>query len=44
MTIIPQDPVLFTGSIKTNLDPNNQYTDEELEECLKKVGLWDQIK
>lgn len=44
MTIIPQDPTLFTGTIKENIDPFNKYTDEEIAESLKKVSLWDQIK
>ncbi len=44
VTIIPQDPTLFTGNIKENIDPFNEYTDEEIAECLKKVSLWDQIK
>ena len=27
ITIIPQDPVLFAGSLKMNLDPFEQYPD-----------------
>lgn len=33
-----QDPVLFTGSMRKNLDPFNQHSDEELWNALQEVG------
>lgn len=39
ITIIPQDPTLFTGTIRTNLDPFNQFTDEQIFEALTRVNL-----
>ncbi|XP_061829600.2 ATP-binding cassette sub-family C member 4 [Nerophis lumbriciformis] len=39
MSIIPQDPVLFTGTMRKNLDPFNQHTDEELWNSLQEVQL-----
>ncbi|KAI0433041.1 multidrug resistance-associated protein, partial [Xylaria sp. FL1042] len=39
ITIVPQDPTLFTGSIRTNLDPFDLYTDEEIFSALRKVHL-----
>ena len=30
LSIIPQDPIMFEGSIRTNLDPLGEHTEEEL--------------
>lgn len=39
LTIIPQDPVLFSGTIRENLDPFNERTDEECLLALRRVNL-----
>ncbi|EFA77181.1 hypothetical protein PPL_12389 [Heterostelium album PN500] len=44
MSIIPQDPVLFAGTLRYNLDPFDTATDEELWEVIERVHLSDKIK
>ena len=37
--VITQNPVLFTGSLRMNLDPFEQYGDKELWDALEEVNL-----
>jgi ATP-binding cassette, subfamily C (CFTR/MRP), member 1 len=37
--IIPQNPVLFSGSIRSNMDPFDEYTDEQIMSALEKCGM-----
>uniref|UniRef100_A0AAQ4QV97 ATP-binding cassette, sub-family C (CFTR/MRP), member 3 n=1 Tax=Gasterosteus aculeatus aculeatus TaxID=481459 RepID=A0AAQ4QV97_GASAC len=39
LTIIPQEPVLFSGTLKMNLDPFEKYSDEELWGALQQSHL-----
>lgn len=39
LSIIPQDPVLFQGSLRSFMDPMDSYTDAELWHSLDHVGL-----
>ena len=41
IAVIPQDPCLFQGSVRSNLDPFGDYTDDRLHEVLRRVGLYE---
>ncbi|XP_051166811.1 ATP-binding cassette sub-family C member 4-like [Leptopilina boulardi] len=43
ISIIPQDPVLFSGTIRRNLDPFNEFPDRLLWEVLEEVELKEAI-
>ncbi|NWY57630.1 MRP7 protein, partial [Chionis minor] len=43
LAIIPQDPFLFSGSIRENLDPQGKRTDAELHEVLEQCHLQDAV-
>ncbi|XP_058800144.1 ATP-binding cassette sub-family C member 4-like isoform X2 [Phymastichus coffea] len=44
ISIIPQDPVLFSGTLRHNLDPFNEFPDELLWKVLEEVELRDSVK
>jgi ABC-type multidrug transport system fused ATPase/permease subunit len=44
ITIIPQDPVLFSGSLRMNLDPFNSYSDETVWRSLELSHLKSFVK
>lgn len=39
LSIIPQDPVLFSGTLRKNLDPFGDFSDDELWQALNEVEL-----
>ncbi|KAK3053818.1 Transporter of the ATP-binding cassette (ABC) [Extremus antarcticus] len=39
IVMVPQDPTLFTGTIRSNLDPFGLFTDEEILTSLRRVQL-----
>ncbi|KIW17671.1 hypothetical protein PV08_04866 [Exophiala spinifera] len=39
LSIIPQDPTLFRGTVRSNLDPFNEHADLDLWAALRKAGL-----
>lgn len=43
LSIIPQDPVLFSADVRYNLDPFRQCTDDEVYEVLDRVHLREMV-
>lgn len=39
LAVIPQDPVLFSGTIRSNLDPFDEFSDIQLRQALARVHL-----
>ncbi|XP_060872041.1 ATP-binding cassette subfamily C member 4-like isoform X2 [Metopolophium dirhodum] len=44
LSIIPQEPVLFSGTMRTNLDPFDEYSDHALWNALDEVELKDFVE
>ncbi|CBI30982.3 unnamed protein product, partial [Vitis vinifera] len=44
LSIIPQSPILFSGTVRFNLDPFNEHNDADLWKALKRAHLKDFIR
>lgn len=44
VTIVPQDPILFSGALRRNLDPQATKSEEEIFEVLRRTGLDELVK
>ncbi|XP_049933313.1 putative ABC transporter C family member 15 [Nymphaea colorata] len=44
LSIIPQDPTMFEGTIRGNLDPLQQHTDMQIWEALEKCQLGETVR
>jgi ATP-binding cassette subfamily C (CFTR/MRP) protein 10 len=44
LSIIPQDPFLFSGTLRENLDPYSKRSDNEIWSALEKCRLFDKIR
>ena len=44
LTIIPQDPVLFSGTLRFNLDPTDRFQDADIHRALKQAHLTDLVQ
>ncbi|XP_071937955.1 ABC transporter C family member 5 isoform X2 [Coffea arabica] len=44
LSIIPQDPTLFEGTIRGNLDPLEEHSDQEIWQALDKAQLGDVVR
>ncbi|XP_062616989.1 ATP-binding cassette sub-family C member 4-like isoform X2 [Saccostrea cucullata] len=44
ISVIPQDPILFSGTLRKNLDPFEEYTDDQLWDSLEQVQLKNKVQ
>ncbi|XP_043747926.1 ATP-binding cassette sub-family C member 4-like isoform X7 [Cervus elaphus] len=44
ISVAPQEPVLFTGTVRKNLDPFNEHSEKELWNALEEVQLKESIE
>nr|XP_014346315.1 PREDICTED: multidrug resistance-associated protein 5-like isoform X4 [Latimeria chalumnae] len=43
LSVIPQEPVLFTGTVRSNLDPMGVYTESQVWDALERTHMKDTI-
>lgn len=43
ISVVPQEPVIFTGTVRFNLDPKGSFSDEELYQVLKRAHIFEYV-
>ena len=43
LNVVPQEPFFMPGTVKLNIDPRGQSSNESIVAALGRVGLWDKI-
>src|SRR3990167_10255113 len=43
VVLIPQDPFLLSGTVRSNIDPDSKYKDSDIEVVLRKTQILDNI-
>jgi ATP-binding cassette subfamily C (CFTR/MRP) protein 1 len=43
LIVIPQDPFIVSGSVRSNADPHRAASDSEIKAALTKIGIWDTV-
>lgn len=41
VVVVPQEPAMFSGTLRENLDPLAVHTDDEIWQSLRAVGLYE---
>jgi ABC-type multidrug transport system fused ATPase/permease subunit len=44
LSLVPQDPVVFSGNLRSNLDPFNERSDGEVQAALEQSGLQEWVQ
>ena len=43
LNVVPQEPYFMPGTVRFNLDPREQRSDDEMEAAIRRVGLWSRV-